>query len=78
MAVLKNAKKATRNNGKITKRELLMEQLATLLGEQFEQEVKFTKEGMVLEFNNEKNEQKDFVFKIVEKKDRIKEEDFIE
>jgi len=66
------------NNGRITKRDMLIEELANVLEEHFEDEVKFTKEGIVLTFKNEKNEEKDFVFKIVEKKDRIKEEDFLQ
>jgi len=66
------------NNGRITKRDILISELSEVLEEHFGTEAKFTKEGIVLTFKNEKNEEKDFVFKIVEKKDRIKEEDFLQ
>lgn len=78
MAKIVKSVKVAKSNSKITKRELLLETLATLLGDNFEQEVKFTKEGIVLVFSNEKDEEKDFVFRIVEKKARISIEDFIE
>jgi hypothetical protein len=78
MAVLTRVVAKKGNNGRITKRDMLIEELANVLEEHFEANAKFTKEGIVLTFKNEKNEEKDFVFKIVEKKDRIKEGDFLQ
>jgi len=78
MAKLVKNTKTKQINVKVTKRDELLEKLANLLAEEFEQEVKFTKEGIVLEFENEKGDKKDFVFRVVEKKDRILEVDFIE
>ncbi|KFZ25854.1 MAG: hypothetical protein KQ78_01810 [Candidatus Izimaplasma bacterium HR2] len=78
MAKIVKTVKVAKSNSKITKRELLLTELATLLEENFEQEVKFTKEGIVLVFTNEKDEEKDFVFRIVEKKARINASDFVE
>ena len=78
MAKLQTIKSATRKVTKETKRDLLINEVAQLLEETYDQEVKFTKEGIVLEFENEKGDKKDFVFKVIEKKERIANEDFIQ
>ena len=78
MAKLLGTSKVKVSSSKITKREMILNELAELLAESFEQDVKATKEGLVFTFENEKGETKDFVFKVVEKKDRIHVEDFLE
>jgi len=78
MARIVGTKKVVTANGKITKRDLLVAELSEVLSEHFDQEVKFTKEGIVLVFTNEKEQEKDFVFKVIEKKDRVVEEDFLD
>lgn len=77
MAKLERTVKTIKSTSKITKRELLLGELQELLAENYDQDVKVTKEGLVLTLENEKGETKDFVFRIVEKKDRIKESDFL-
>lgn len=78
MAKLGRVAKTAVASGKITKRDLLLQELSELLEEHFDEEVKFTKEGIVVAFKNEKGLEKDFVFRIVEKKERIVEGDFLE
>jgi len=78
MAVMRKTIGGKKVSLKVTKRDELIDELAVLLSENYEQDVKYTKEGIILHFENEKGETKDFVFRIVEKKDRVKTEDLLE
>ena len=78
MAVMRKTIGGKKVSLKVTKRDELIDELAVLLSESYEQDVRYTKEGIILQFENEKGETKDYVFRIVEKKDRVKSEDLLE
>jgi len=78
MAVMRKTIGGKKVSLKVTKRDELIDELAVLLSESYEQDVRYTKEGIILQFENEKGETKDYVFRIVEKKDRVKNEELLE